>query len=146
MVRRRGFFAADRRGMIVADGAGESVAGGLRGTAAGADGFGLDVACVIDSAAELAATGLARRAERVPAALGPVRHAVGLRIGEYGHAALVGGVKTLAAQRPRIEIICTAREDPCLTGSDILVQGRSEGHQGGGVGSERVGEEGGGCV
>lgn len=42
-----------------------------------------------DSAAELAATGLARRAERVPAALGPVRHAVGLRIGEYGHAALV---------------------------------------------------------
>lgn len=46
-MRRRGFFAADRRGMIVADGAGESVAGGLRGTAAGADGFGLDVACVI---------------------------------------------------------------------------------------------------
>lgn len=53
-------------------------------------------------------------------------------------------VKALAAHGPRTKVICTAREDPCVAGSNILVKRWSEGHEDGGVGSESVGEEGGG--
>lgn len=52
-------------------------------------------------------------------------------------------VETLAAHVPRTQIICTAREDPCIAGRNIVIERRREGCEDGGVGRERVGKEGG---
>lgn len=59
-------------------------------------------------------------------------------------AQLTVRVKTLTAYLPRTKVVRTAREDPYVAGSNITVNRRCEGREDGGVGSERVGEEGGG--
>lgn len=60
-------------------------------------------------------------------------------------AQLTTRAKTLAAHVPRTKVIRTAREDPCVAGSNIMVKRRCEGREDDGVGSRRVGKEGGGC-
>ena len=113
------------------------------------------------SAAKLPTARLARHTERIPAARRSSRHAEGSHVGGGSHAALVCSsgqpmpvpyvaraqltirVETLAAHVPCTQVICTARENPCVAGCNIVVERRCEGREDGEVGSERVGKEGG---